>query len=66
MKTPMLVAVRLKGQKGRKESFVQSGGNTYASFETWPPAKEWPLKNAAKEFRRWAGFDGDGWDNGPT
>lgn len=40
MKTPMLVAVRLKGKRGRKESFVQSGGETYASFETWPPKQK--------------------------
>lgn len=36
MKTPILIAVKLKGKRGRKESFVQSGGETYASFETWP------------------------------
>lgn len=40
MKTPMLVAVKLKGKRGRKESFVKSGGDVHASFETWPKPKE--------------------------
>lgn len=64
MKAPILVAVRLKGQRGRKESFQQQGGTTHASFETWPPASEWPPKDDGKAFREWAGFDGTGWDNG--
>lgn len=42
MKTPLLVAVRMKGKRGRKESLQQQGGNTFASFETWPLASEWP------------------------
>lgn len=40
MKIPMLVAVKLKGKRGRKESFVKVGGVTCASFETWHPKQE--------------------------
>ncbi len=51
MKTPILVAVRFKGERGRKESFQQQGGTTYASFETWPHPTEWPPKDETREER---------------
>jgi len=64
MKTPILVAVRLKGQRGRKEYAHTEPGKVTAGFETWC-LNRWPPKEEDKAFRRWSGFDGDGWDNGP-
>ena len=37
MKRPMLVAVRLKGERGYKEFFVPTeSGGYFAGFDSWP------------------------------
>lgn len=36
MKRPMLVAVRLKGERGYKEFFVPTEIGYFAGFDSWP------------------------------
>lgn len=36
MKHPLMVAVRLKGERGYKEFFVPTESGYFAGFDSWP------------------------------